>query len=149
MQPKKIWVNYLLVVVAIGTILGVELAFTPFITNIGGALYYNHYVGADAYASLGAGELANQRFLYGVMGAVMASWMIALSFLVHIPFRRGEVWAWNAIAVSTLMWFIGDGYASIITGFALHAALNLSLLVLIGAGLVATWKDFHPQLVRA
>lgn len=144
MQPNRLWTRYMLVITIFGTLLALTLTFTPFITNTGGAIYYDFYVGTDAFANLGTGELANQRFLYGIAGAVMASWFIVLAFLVHIPFRRGEVWAWNAIALSTLVWFIGDGYASVITGFVAHALLNVSLLVMIGIGLMATWRDFHP-----
>jgi hypothetical protein len=139
-MPKQNWVRFLLVLSAFGVIFGVVLAFTPLLSPVGG-IYYDYYVGDGAYLGLSTAELDYQRLLYGVMGALMASWFVIVGYVVHEPFRRGEQWAWNAILLSTLMWFLGDGYVSIITGFAIHAALNLSLLIPIMIALMATRGD--------
>lgn len=139
-MPKQNWVRFMLVLSGFGVVFGLVLAFTPLIRPIGG-IYYDYYVGEGTYAILSSQELDYQRFLYGVMGALMASWFSMVGFVVHEPFRRGEKWAWNAILLSTTIWFIGDGYASIITGFAIHAAMNLSLFVPIMIGLLATRGD--------
>lgn len=147
------WTRWLLVVSVMGTVLGVILFATPLIQQTVGGVYYDQYLGAGAYTTLSNPEVRFQQFVYGVMGAVMAAWMMALVFLIHVPFRRGEKWAWYAIDISTAMWFIGDTYISIVTGFGVHALVNLGLLVAIGIPLLMTFRHFHrphnPRLVPA
>ena len=142
-KPPAFWTQWLLVVSIFGVTMGALMAFIPIPAKFIGPAYYNQYFGFDAYAELTEPALRFQRFIYGASGAVLVSWFIMIGWTTRRAFAEGERWAWNAILVSTLAWFLGDVYASIVSGFAVHAALNLSLLIGIGIPLAATYRSFH------
>ena len=142
------WTRWLLVVSIIGTAIGMVLFATSVIQQAAGSMYYEVFLGAGTYQTLGEAELRFQQFLYGVMGAVMAAWMLALAFIIHIPFRQGEKWAWYAIDASLVLWFIGDSYTSIITGFSAHLWINAGFLLALGLPLLMTFRQFHPGTVQ-
>src|SRR5512133_3582798 len=47
-------------------------------------------------------------FVFGVLGAVMLSWVVLMAFLSFIPLRRGEGWAFWALLAAALTWFAID-----------------------------------------
>ncbi len=143
------WTRWLLAVTIIMAVAGILLFATTLIQGVAGALYYEQYLGAGTYQTLVDGELRFQQFVYGVMGAIMAAWMLSLAFIVHIPFRRGERWAWYAVDASIILWFIGDSYVSIMTGFSAHVLINIGLLVMVGLPLLMTFRQFHPRPSQA
>lgn len=135
------WLRWMLFATGSMVVMGLILAFTPLMTDIIDPIYYNNYFDYDAYSTLSDGDLRFHAFLFGVSGAVVASWAILMFFLVMFPLRQGQKWAWVAITLSIIVWFIGDGYVSIATGFPFHAVLNLSLIILMGIPLLATYKQ--------
>lgn len=142
---STVWTRWLLAVSIIGCVLGVLLFAVPFVQQTVGDLYYDRYLGESAYSALSGPEIRFQQFVYGVMGALMAAWMATLAFLIHIPFRRGERWAWYAIDIGAVLWFIGDSYVSAVTGFGVHILVNVGFLMAIGLPLVMTFRQFHPR----
>ena len=145
MQPNisTFWRRWMIVVTLFMIIMGLVLVFAPQAITPLGAAYYNNYFDYDAYSNISDGDLRFQTFLFGISGAVVASWSTVMLFLVLFPLRQGQKWAWFAIAFSLILWFIGDSYASIATGFPFHALLNLSLLILMGIPLLATYRQVH------
>ena len=77
-------------------------------------------------------------FVYGVLGAVMAGWSVALLAIVHGPFRHGERWAWGAVAASLGLWFVADTTFSLASGFPGNVALNCIFAVVLAIPLIAT-----------
>lgn len=55
-------------------------------------------------------------FMRGPLGGTMAGAYLLQTVLVAIPLRRGEVWAWWAIASSMGLWFVVDSATSISHG---------------------------------
>lgn len=82
------------------------------------------------------------QFAHGIIGAVLAGWMIGIIILARTPFIAGERYAWNTITFSLAGWFLID------TGFSLFHAiwgnlfLNLAIALLFGIPLLATHKYF-------
>lgn len=142
------WTRWLLGVSITGIVFGMMLFATSLIQQAAGSIYYEAFLGADSYAALNSAEINFQQFLYGVMGSLMAAWMLVLALIVHIPFRRGEKWAWYAVDASLVLWFIGDSYVSIVTGFSVHVLVNLGLLVAFGLPLLMTFRQFHPHTTQ-
>ena len=142
-RVSPFWTLWLLIVAAIWIALGIAMFATPLVEQVFGAFYYEQYLDAGAYSTLGEQEIRFQHYMYGVMGALTAAWMAALAFIIHVPFRHGEKWAWYAIEVSTALWFIGDSYVSIVTGFAANALVNLGLLLAVGIPLLMTYRQLH------
>jgi hypothetical protein len=76
-------------------------------------------------------------FVYGLTGAVMVGWMVALLPIVRGPLRRREHWAWTTIAASVGTWFVVDSLFSLVTGFAENVASNAGFLLVFAVPLVA------------
>lgn len=142
-QISKFWIRWMIVVLAGMVVMGLMIIFTPFVNATLGSIYYNVYFDYDAYAVISDGDLRFQTFLYGVMGAVLASWSLLMLSLVIFPIRQGQKWAWYAMIASIILWFIGDGYASVVTGFPIHAAINLSMLITLGIPLLAIYRQLR------
>jgi hypothetical protein len=142
MQPtiSTFWRRWMLLATGLMVLMGFILTFTPLLSDTIHPLYYNNYFDYDAFSTLSDGDLRFHTFLFGVSGAVVSSWAIVMFFLVMFPLRNGQRWAWYALTTSLIVWFIGDGYASIATGFVVHAVMNLSFLIMMGIPLLVTYR---------
>ena len=75
----------------------------------------------------------------GPLGGTIAGSYLMQAFVVAIPFKRRERWAWHAIAWSTLLWFALDSLVSAFHGAYFNIYLiNLMPLVIFGIPLFAT-----------
>jgi hypothetical protein len=78
------------------------------------------------------------RFANGIIGAVMAGWMMAVIVLARGPFRAGERYAWNAIAWPLLGWYVIDTTFSIAHGVWGNVLLNTGTALMFGVPLLAS-----------
>ena len=77
------------------------------------------------------------RLLYGILGAVIVGWMTTIGAIVAGPLQRREVWAWWAIVIATLIWFLLDTGLSLVLGFVGHALFNVTFAVGLAVPLAA------------
>lgn len=91
----------------------------------------------DFPASVPAAAQPYVVFVYRVLGAVMLGWMLALLAIVRTAFRRGEPWAWWAIATSVGGWLVIDTTASLLSSFPGNALLNAGFGLAFAVPLVA------------
>jgi hypothetical protein len=82
------------------------------------------------------------RFANGIIGAVMAGWMMAVIVLARGPFRAGERFAWNAIAWPLLGWYVIDTTFSIAHGVWGNVLLNTGTALMFGVPLLASRRHF-------
>lgn len=82
-------------------------------------------------------------FINGVVGAVMVGWSVALLLIVVGPFRRGERWAWQAVAVSLLAWFVPGTLFSAWSGVMRNVVFNCLFIIVFAIPLIATYRRFH------
>lgn len=92
----------------------------------------------EAPAGFGPQVVDYLGFVYGVLGAVMAGWSVALLAIVRGPFRHGERWAWSAVAGSLGFWFLVDTTFSLVSGFPGNAILNVAFALVLAVPLIAT-----------
>lgn len=140
-RVPKLWIGWLTVAFGLTALTAVSYVFLP------GAMLASTMQSlmgsADALES--GGEL--QRFVHwlsGVSSAVSLAWMGTALFIVWGPYRRGERWAWWALAAPIFIWFIVDSGRSIATGLSLNALLNVGWLLMYTVPLVATFRRFSP-----
>ncbi len=79
-------------------------------------------------------------FIMGVLGATMASWAIALLFVVALPFARRERWAWWCVVASLCAWAPVDTGISLAHGVRVNAGFNAMALIMLAIPLAATWR---------
>lgn len=79
----------------------------------------------------------------GIVGATIAGYHTLVIFVAAYPFKKKEKWAWNAIAVSMLVWFIIDSGLSLARGAYFNIYLiNIFPFLFIGISLLMTRKHF-------
>lgn len=89
--------------------------------------------------ALSPAERAHHGFLMGVSGAGVVGWAITLLFVVEVPWKRREPWAFVAVLVSVLAWVLLDLVISLVEGvhgealFAGAAGFGLLTPVLLSA----------------
>ena len=137
------WIRWLIFLSAVMLLFGAELAFLP------GTMHDTLFIPlfeATQDGSLAAFDVAQTDFLYwlyGITGGVMMGWFALVIWLVHVPFRRSERWAWSALAAAVVIWFVPDTYASLVNGATLNAVFNAVSLVGFGLPLLATYRHFQ------
>ncbi|NBC19029.1 MAG: hypothetical protein GVY18_17140 [Bacteroidetes bacterium] len=83
-------------------------------------------------------------FLLGPLGATISGFYVLQFFIVKNAFRRRERWAWWAIALATLVWFVVDSIRSLQHGAVFNVwMINVPALTVIALPLAMTWGDMH------
>jgi len=87
---------------------------------------------------------AMRGFLMGPLGGTIAGSYLMQTFIVAVPFKRRESWAWHAMVWPMLLWFCVDSTVSALHGAYFNIYLiNLVPLLVFGVPLVATRSMFH------
>jgi hypothetical protein len=136
------WCRWLLIASLFFTAFGVAAALAPhsglfdvWIRQVDQVFFEGHIPPA-AYELRG--------FLMGPLGGTIAGSYLMQAFVVAIPFRRREGWAWHAILWSMLLWFGVDSLVSGLHGAWFNVVLiNLMPLVVFGIPLAATRSAFR------
>jgi hypothetical protein len=141
MKQFSFWQRWLWVLSLVIIIFGLVMAVlnnTPFFDLL------NHQIDPIFWGnqSVPAQAIAFRGWAYGVMGAVMAGWGVFYAFLAQFPFQRKEKWAWNCLALGTLVWYVPDTFISLLSGVILNATINTVLLALLMLPLLFTRKEF-------
>jgi hypothetical protein len=92
---------------------------------------------------VGVEALRYVRFVYGVLGAVMFGWALALWFIITGPFRERQRWAWNAVVASMIGWFVVDTTLSLLSGYGENAILNVAFALMFAVPLHLARADFQ------
>ena len=83
-----------------------------------------------------------QGWIYGVLGAVVAGWGTLIAFWAHYPFKTLERWAWNGLALGTVIWYIPDTAISAMYGVTFNVVFNTLLFLILVLPLASTRKHF-------
>ena len=81
-------------------------------------------------------------FANGIIGAVMAGWMICIILLARGPFLEGRMHAWNIIAIPLTSWFLIDTAFSIAHGVWGNVLLNAATGLMFGIPLYFSRRHF-------
>jgi len=81
-------------------------------------------------------------FANGIIGAVMAGWMICIILLARGPFLEGQLHAWNTIAIPLGSWFLIDTAFSIAHGVWGNVLLNTATGLMFGIPLLFSRRHF-------
>ena len=134
--PSFFWWCWLVAVTAGVIVFGLAMVLAPGLTQ---AFFNRLLFGSTAPpAAFGAPVVDYLVFVYGVLGAVMVGWGVALLVLVAGPVRRGDASGWWAVCASLAVWFVIDSTFSVASGHWPNAGLNLAFFVLYAVPLAAT-----------
>ena len=83
---------------------------------------------------------AYRQWMSALLGGTISCWAVAMIWIVAIPMRRRESWAWWAIITSTLVWFSIDTAISALHGVGINVFFNVMALSMIAIPLAMTWS---------
>ena len=134
------WSRLIQMAAAVVLVLSAVLMLAP---SLGEAFFYFVYFQQPASPVAVPGEIQGYlRFANGIIGAVMAGWMMGIIMLARGPFRAGERFAWNAIAWPLLGWYVIDTTFSIAHGVWGNVLLNTGTALMFGVPLLASRRHF-------
>lgn len=87
-----------------------------------------------------------KNWLFGIIGGTIVGFHILMVMISENSFKKKEQWAYKAMWLGLLPWFIIDSGISIYYG-AIHniIIINLAALILIGLPLIMTRKAFSKK----
>lgn len=86
---------------------------------------------------------AYQGWLYALLGSILIAWGINMFFIAQNAFKQQEKWAWNALFVGLLVWYLIDSGFSLRYGVVFNAVVNTMLFGLGLLPLIFTRKYFN------
>jgi hypothetical protein len=140
--PLRFWRAWLLVALAIQTAAGYAVAF---LHDTALFAWHQDRVGLALWGSVDfPSEAARFRaWSFALLGGTMASWGVALLWVVARPFARREPWAWWAVVTSLAAWFPVDTALSAAHGVWVNVAFNAAALLMLAIPLAATRRWFR------
>ena len=145
MTSINFWQKWLLV-------FGIYLSIFGLVLTFFNKTYLMNFIFNDQIDPIFCGDkilheniLTYQSWIYGVLGAVISGWGVAIAFIAHYPFKEKQKWAWNCIFVGAMVWFIPDMIISIKYGVGFNIFFNISLLMLMILPLLFTYNQFHEK----
>jgi hypothetical protein len=145
MRPTPLVFWSRLIQAAAATVLGLSavLLLAPSLGEQFFNVIYYHQPASPAHAP--ESVVAYIRFANGIIGAVMAGWMIAIIMIARGPFASGDPSAWSNLALPLGGWFIIDTTFSIAHGVWGNVLLNVAMLLLFGVPLAGSRRYFRTR----
>lgn len=144
MTADKFWLGWLKITMWMVVIAGIFLAlfseyfFTEFVNGKLNKVFFSGIPPVHQVELL-------KKWMLGLAGAVMIGWGLSMQFVVSIPFKQGEQWAWRAIFYPVLAWYIIDSSISAYFGVGFNVLINSILFLQIVAPLLFLRSQFFPQ----
>jgi ABC-type multidrug transport system fused ATPase/permease subunit len=134
-MSNAFWSKVLLAVIVATLVFGLSLVYLPQIMQP----IFNMIIFNTTESPFDPEAARYITFVFGVLGAVMVGWTIALIFLA----RRGGREAWQAITVSVVVWYVIDTIFSIYSGYAANAVLNTVVLAAFAVPLFMIYRGLQ------
>ena len=137
MTAPKLWIRWMVVVAWLLVAMGVVMAVAGGASAMG---VLNDRIDPAFWGDANVtGPAAEYRaWVFAVLGGTMAGWAVTMIALIRHGIAQGLRWAWNAIAVSLVVWFALDTGYSLAYGVWINALGNTVLLAALAVPLAMT-----------
>ena len=140
--PRRLFVWSCLIQGAAWVVLGLS-AVLMLVPSLGESLFYVVYFQqVSSPAPVPDVVQGYIRFANGIIGAVMAGWMMMVILVARGPFMSGERLAWNLIAWPLLVWYLVDTSFSLAHGVWGNVLLNTATALMFGIPLLCSRRLF-------
>lgn len=145
-SAEKFWFGWLKIAAMLCTLFGIFMALFNQTEVLG---FLNKHIVSTFYKTpeLAYAAAPAQAWLIGVLGATMTGWGVAILYLIHYPLQRKEQWAWNAILLPLLIWFLIDSSLSACHGAYFNVIINFVLILQFIAPLMFLRNSFSNQKI--
>jgi hypothetical protein len=136
------WKNWLLLANIFTLMVGVLVAFAG-----NSVIFELHNQGTSAVffkeAPMPENVIEMKNWLFGIIGGTIVGFHLLALFIIQNAFARKERWAWYALSLGLLSWFLIDSSISMFYGAKYNLYLiNIPAFLMIGFPLAFTWKSF-------
>jgi hypothetical protein len=126
-KAENFWYTWLKVAAVIVVLFGAVLSLYILIIDRGLEVLNKHISNTFRLSPQFMIDMTSvQGWMIGIIGATTAGWGITLLYLILVPLKRKEKWAWNAIMISLLIWFSLDTFISSYYGATFNIFLNIA-----------------------
>jgi hypothetical protein len=149
-QPVPVfWSKWMVVLSLLLIIYGLAMVVAPQMMNstLVGPLLYHAETLHNTFKKLSEQEQFFLSIMNGLLGTVVIGYAVLLGWIANTPFRKGERWAWNAIAVSISAWATLEALFKWVNGLGIWSMAHLGLVVAFGIPLLASYRYFYPSIV--
>ncbi|BCL34701.1 hypothetical protein [Nostoc sp. MS1] len=141
----RFWWYWLIIVTSGVIIFSLSLLIAPgFMQNFFDAMFFSTI---PAHTNFSNEAYTYIKFLYGLLGAVMIGWSVALFYILWQPFRHEKIEGWFSMLTSVVAWFSIDTSFSLASGFWQNAVLNVAFFILFMIPLAATYTAFKNKKI--
>lgn len=143
MKNFDFWVKWLIGANVMTLIVGLIVAFA------GNSFFFAYHNAQTEIVFFDENELAQnelylKNWLFGIIGGTIVGFHILMIFITNNAYRKREKWAYWAMWLGLLSWFVIDSSISTFYGAVYNVYLiNIVALVLSGLPLIMTRKAFN------
>jgi hypothetical protein len=149
MNAEKFWLGWLKTVIIIFIVTCISFAFLSKTDSLGALhklINYIFFANKIPVKSM----LLLQDWLMPVICVALAGRGLAMIYLISIPLKNKELWAWKCIFYSVMIWFFIDSMVSVYLGVGFHVLINCILFLQLMAPLlflksysIIVWHNPH------
>jgi len=132
------WRRWLIVVTIAVIVYGLALMLAPQVMH--GLFNTLFFASSDVVQQFGEQASAFITLVYGVLGAVIIGWMVALLSIIW-GMAQNPRSAWNTLMLSVVVWYALDTGMSLLIGSVSHAVFNTLFLVMFAVPLVGIYRQ--------
>jgi hypothetical protein len=139
------WRRALLIITAVFAVLAIGWSVLGSFDPFG---FYEGYMAQWLFGADSLPDPAKRAFAFALIpaGATTAAFFVLVHLIVHHAFTRREAWAYRAVVVAVLVWFVVDSALSALHGAWFNIAIaNVPCLVVVGVPLVRLRPYFRRQ----
>ncbi|HBH47192.1 MAG TPA: hypothetical protein DDX98_01040 [Bacteroidales bacterium] len=126
-KAEKFWYGWLKGAAIIVTLFGVILSVYTVISGSSITVLNEHIANTFKLSDEFMIDIQDlQAWMIAIIGSVTAGWGITLLYMIIVPLKRKEKWAWNAIMISMLVWFSIDTFISSYYGARFNVVINIA-----------------------
>jgi hypothetical protein len=153
-MPKRVpilWSRWILFLSFFLIAYGLGMVFAPQVmrTPVASILFDHHESLRSAFVSTDEPQSTFLNVLSGLLGTVTTGWAIQMAWIAYKPFRSGESWAWNTLAMSVSVWAALEFYYKLIEGInGIGLFAHFGLWIAFAIPLLATYHHFHFRAAK-
>ncbi len=130
MTPVKFWLGWMKIIVIALMMLGImALFFSDSLLMV----IFNAPVEKIFINMIGNSPELNRlvRMFEGIIGSMLIAWTVLMYYVINNALKKGELWAWNGLFISVIIWFIL--HTGVLVYFRMNGMIIINIIIFLQA----------------